>query len=180
MRGLPRRAGRVVGAPSGVSEEATGAGGAAWDRSSRPGGRSSPVRGPAHWLGAPPPCGVSAFCLSQPARKGPSIRPGRRVISRTENSNSMWGGRFAAGPSALMREINASIGFDKRLWRQDLRASRAHVAMLAAQGLVSREDAAPIGEGLDRIAAESGRAGVPEHPGPADIHIPVETPPHTE
>ncbi|HEY9552483.1 argininosuccinate lyase [Allosphingosinicella sp.] len=86
----------------------------------------------------------------------------------------MWGGRFAAGPSALMREINASIGFDKRLWRQDLRASRAHVAMLAAQGIVSREDAAAIGEGLDRIAAEYGREGVPEDPALEDIHMHVE------
>src|SRR3546814_12527432 len=81
----------------------------------------------------------------------------------------MWGGRFAAGPSALMREINASIGFDKRLWRQDLRASRAHVAMLAAQGIVSREDAAAIGEGLDRIAHASGREGVPDNPAAEDL-----------
>src|SRR3546814_2179889 len=110
------------------------------------------------------------------SRKRPIIRPGRRVISRTENSNSMWGGRFAAGPSALMREINASIGFDKRLWRQDLRASRAHVAMLAAQGIVSREDAAAIGEGLDRIAAEYGREGAPEHLALEAIHMHVEHP----
>ena len=51
----------------------------------------------------------------------------------------MWGGRFAEGPSALMREINASISFDKRLWRQDIEASRAHVAMLCARGIVSQE-----------------------------------------
>ena len=48
----------------------------------------------------------------------------------------MWGGRFAEGPSALMREINASIAFDKRMWRQDLRGSQAHVAMLGKQGIV--------------------------------------------
>src|SRR3546814_5552049 len=72
-----------------------------------------------------------------------------------------------------MREIDASIGFDKRLWRQDLRASRAHVAMLAAQGIVSREDAAAIGEGLDRLAAEYGREGVPEDPALEDIHMHV-------
>ena len=64
----------------------------------------------------------------------------------------MWGGRFAEGPSALMREINASIGFDKKLWRQDIEASRAHVAMLCAQGIVSQEDTDAIEEGLDRIA----------------------------
>ena len=64
----------------------------------------------------------------------------------------MWGGRFGSGPSALMREINASISFDKRLWREDIKASRAHAEMLAAQGIVGGEDAAAIVGGLDRIA----------------------------
>ena len=66
----------------------------------------------------------------------------------------MWGGRFAAGPSAVMREINASIPFDKASWRQDIAASKAHVAMLAAQGIVTAEDAALIAGGLDQVAAE--------------------------
>ncbi|MEO0872725.1 MAG: argininosuccinate lyase, partial [Pseudomonadota bacterium] len=56
--------------------------------------------------------------------------------SSNQASNQMWGGRFAGGPSAIMREINASIPFDKALWRQDILASEAHVAMLAAQGIV--------------------------------------------
>ena len=67
----------------------------------------------------------------------------------------MWGGRFAAGPSAVMREINASIPFDKALWRQDIAASKAHVAMLGQQGIVTVEDAALISDGLDQVAAES-------------------------
>ncbi|MEM6266181.1 MAG: argininosuccinate lyase, partial [Pseudomonadota bacterium] len=66
------------------------------------------------------------------------------------DSNTMWGGRFAAGPSAVMREINASIPFDKALWREDIRASKAHAAMLAAQGVVSLEDAEAIANGLDQ------------------------------
>lgn len=86
----------------------------------------------------------------------------------------MWGGRFAEGPSALMREINASIGFDKRLWRQDIRASKAHVAMLGAQGIVSPEDAEAIRGGLDRIAAEYEANGVAEDAGLEDIHMHVE------
>jgi argininosuccinate lyase len=86
----------------------------------------------------------------------------------------MWGGRFAEGPSALMREINASIAFDKRLWRQDLKASKAHVAMLAEQGIVSAEDGAAIDEGLARIAAEYESKGVPEDPALEDIHMYVE------
>ena len=86
----------------------------------------------------------------------------------------MWGGRFAEGPSALMREINASIGFDKRLWRQDIAASRAHAAMLAAQGVVAQDDAAAIAQGLDRIADEFDSSGVPEDPALEDIHMHVE------
>jgi argininosuccinate lyase len=86
----------------------------------------------------------------------------------------MWGGRFAEGPSAVMREINASIGFDKRMWRQDLAASKAHVAMLGAQGIVAPEDARAIASGLDAIAAEYEEGGVPEDPALEDIHMHVE------
>lgn len=87
----------------------------------------------------------------------------------------MWGGRFAEGPSAIMREINASIGFDKRLWRQDVAASKVHVAMLAAQGVVSEADADAIEEGLDRIADEYEAEGVPEDAALEDIHMHVES-----
>ncbi|WXK61186.1 argininosuccinate lyase [Parerythrobacter aurantius] len=86
----------------------------------------------------------------------------------------MWGGRFAEGPSAIMREINASIPFDKALWRQDIAGSRAHVAMLAQQGIVSAEDAAQIDAGLARIAAEYEADGVPEDWNLEDIHMTVE------
>jgi argininosuccinate lyase len=86
----------------------------------------------------------------------------------------MWGGRFAEGPSALMREINASIGFDKRLWRQDIAASRVHVAMLAAQGIVAQADADAIEEGLDRIEDEYAADGVTEDAALEDIHMHVE------
>ncbi|NVD45842.1 argininosuccinate lyase [Qipengyuania atrilutea] len=86
----------------------------------------------------------------------------------------MWGGRFAAGPSAIMREINASIPFDKALWRQDIAASKAHVAMLAAQTIVSPEDAKMIADGLDRVAAEYEADGVPEDWDLEDIHMTVE------
>jgi argininosuccinate lyase len=87
----------------------------------------------------------------------------------------MWGGRFAEGPSAIMREINASIPFDKALWRQDIAASKAHVAMLGAQGIVSGEDAAAIAEGLDRVAAEYEANGVPENLDLEDIHMATES-----
>ena len=92
----------------------------------------------------------------------------------TKNSNSMWGGRFAEGPSAIMREINASIPFDKVLWREDIAGSRAHVAMLARQGIVSQQDADTIDGGLQQIAAEYERDGVPEDWDLEDIHMTVE------
>lgn len=69
-------------------------------------------------------------------------------------SNRMWGGRFATGPDAIMAEINASIDFDKALYRQDIAGSRAHVAMLAKQGIVSEADAAVIDAGLAQVLAE--------------------------
>lgn len=87
----------------------------------------------------------------------------------------MWGGRFAEGPSAIMREINASIPFDKALWQQDIRASKAHVAMLGAQGIVSAEDAGAIAAGLDQVAAEYAVNDVPENWDLEDIHMTTES-----
>ncbi len=87
----------------------------------------------------------------------------------------MWGGRFAEGPAAIMREINASIPFDKALWRQDIAASKAHVDMLAAQGIVSGDDAALIAGGLDQVAAEYEANGVPENWDLEDIHMTTES-----
>jgi argininosuccinate lyase len=90
-------------------------------------------------------------------------------------ANAMWGGRFAAGPSAIMREINASIPFDKALWREDIAASKAHAAMLGAQGIIPGEDAAAILAGLDAVAAEYAASGVPEDWDLEDIHMTTES-----
>jgi len=87
----------------------------------------------------------------------------------------MWGGRFAEGPNAIMREINASIPFDKALWRQDIAASKAHVAMLDAQDIVTAADAATISAGLDQIASEYETSGVPENWDLEDIHMTTES-----
>ncbi|MXP39915.1 argininosuccinate lyase [Erythrobacter ramosus] len=86
----------------------------------------------------------------------------------------MWGGRFADGPSAIMREINASIPFDKALWRQDIAASKAHVAMLGAAGIIAADDALVIANGLDAVAAEYEANGVPEDWDREDIHMTTE------
>lgn len=87
----------------------------------------------------------------------------------------MWGGRFAAGPAAVMREINASIPFDKRLWRQDIAGSIAHVQMLAAQGIVSAADASSIEAGLRAIEADYEAGGIPEDLDLEDIHMATES-----
>ena len=77
-------------------------------------------------------------------------------------SQRTWGGRFATKPAELMTRINASIGFDKKLWREDIEASKAHASMLCEQGIIDAGDAAAILQGLDLIAAEFEADGVPE------------------
>ncbi|MCX7932710.1 MAG: argininosuccinate lyase [Rhodovarius sp.] len=86
----------------------------------------------------------------------------------------MWGGRYAEGPSAIMREINASIGFDRKLWRQDIRGSLAHARMLAATGIISAEDLAAIEGGLAAIAAEIEAGRFPFDEALEDIHLNIE------
>jgi len=74
-------------------------------------------------------------------------------------SNSMWGGRFSAGVDAIMEEINASIGFDQRLFRQDIAASIAHANMLGKTGIITTKDKDAIVAGLADIEGdiESGK-----------------------
>jgi argininosuccinate lyase len=90
-------------------------------------------------------------------------------------SNEMWGGRFAAGPAAIMEEINASIGFDQRLARQDIAGSLAHVAMLAQCGIVSAADAAEIARGLVEIRGEIESGRFTFSRALEDIHMNVES-----
>lgn len=87
----------------------------------------------------------------------------------------MWGGRFGAGPSDIMREINASIPFDKRLWREDIAGSKAHADMLAANGIISDADNAAIQQGLTEVYTEYETSGVPEDLALEDIHMVTET-----
>ena len=90
-------------------------------------------------------------------------------------SHRIWGGRFETKPAEPMQRINASIGFDKRLWREDIAASKAHAAMLRDQGIIGEADAAAILQGLDQIETEYERDGVPERVELEDIHMTVET-----
>jgi argininosuccinate lyase len=95
-------------------------------------------------------------------------------MSQDPPSQKTWGGRFGGQASELMTRINASIGFDKRLWREDIAASKAHAAMLRDTGILDEADAAAILDGLDRIAVEFERDGVPERAELEDIHMTVE------
>ncbi|MCC1491143.1 argininosuccinate lyase [Cognatishimia sp. F0-27] len=90
------------------------------------------------------------------------------------SSNQMWGGRFAAGPDAIMEAINASIGFDKRLAAQDIAGSRAHAAMLAAQGIITDSDAEAIGKGLLAVLSEIEAGDFTFSTALEDIHMNVE------
>ena len=89
-------------------------------------------------------------------------------------SNQMWGGRFLAGPDAIMEAINASIGFDKRLASQDIAGSQAHAAMLAAQDIISDKDAQAIGEGLTCILSEIKAGDFVFSTQLEDIHMNIE------
>ena len=91
-----------------------------------------------------------------------------------KHGNALWGGRFSTGPSAVMQQINASIDVDRHLYRQDLAGSRAHAAMLCAQGILSEPDAEAIAQGLDRIEREIEAGDFPFDPALEDIHMHVE------
>ena len=91
-----------------------------------------------------------------------------------KSSNQMWGGRFAAGPDAIMEAINASIGFDRRMAAQDIAGSRAHAAMLAAAGIVSDSDAEAMREGLLTVLSEIESGEFNFSTALEDIHMNVE------
>ena len=89
-------------------------------------------------------------------------------------ANTQWGGRFAAGPAAIMAEINASIGFDRRLWRQDVTGSRAHAKMLADAGIITAADEHAIAAGLEAIASEIEDGRFAFSAALEDIHMNIE------
>src|SRR6266550_2792395 len=90
-------------------------------------------------------------------------------------SNKMWGGRFTERPDAIMEEINVSIDVDRHLYAQDIAASKAHAAMLAAQGIITANDAKNIAKGLDTILSEIGKGSFDFKRALEDIHMNVES-----
>ena len=95
-------------------------------------------------------------------------------MSDSKTSNAMWGGRFASGPDAIMEAINASIGYDKRMARQDIEGSRAHTQMLAATGIITDNDAEAIREGLLTVLSEIEAGDFEYSTALEDIHMNVE------
>ena len=95
--------------------------------------------------------------------------------SRDESKSSIWGGRFSSGPSQLMQDINASISYDKRLYRQDIAGSKAHASMLAAVKIISNDDCQAIHGGLDQIASEIETGDFVFSEALEDIHMNIES-----
>ena len=90
-------------------------------------------------------------------------------------ANKMWGGRFGQKPDPLMEEINTSIDFDQKLYRQDIAASKAHAAMLAKKGIITAQDANRIAHGLDTILSEIEAGKFAFKRALEDIHMNVES-----
>jgi argininosuccinate lyase len=98
----------------------------------------------------------------------------KKTAKRAGAANTMWGGRFAAGPDRLMERINASIGFDKRLYAQDIAASKAHCAMLMRQKIIPEADGRAILKGLDKVQGEIERGTFVFKTELEDIHLNIE------
>src|ERR1700761_5455242 len=91
------------------------------------------------------------------------------------SSNKMWGGRFETGPAAIMGEITPSIDFDKRLAGEDLAGSKAHVRMLATEGIISKDDGQSILRGLEQIEKEIAAGQFVFKRELEDIHLNIES-----
>src|ERR1700694_3185924 len=89
--------------------------------------------------------------------------------------NKMWGGRFSSSPDAIMETINASIDVDRHLYAHDIAASKAHAAMLASQGIISKDDAGKIAKGLDTILSEIASGKFTFSPALEDVHMNIES-----
>ncbi len=92
----------------------------------------------------------------------------------TSGANALWGGRFAVGPAAVMEKINPSIGFDRKMYRQDIAGSIAHAEMLAKQGIIAAADAKAIVKGLKQVEREIARGKFAFKVALEDIHMNVE------
>jgi argininosuccinate lyase len=113
---------------------------------------------------------LGRLCLETPARV-PKAHP---MTGSRKPANLLWGGRFSGGPAEIMRRINASIDFDKRLYAEDIAGSKAHCAMLVAQNIISPEDGAAITAGLEQIRSEIEAGSFVFSAEHEDIHMNIE------
>jgi len=121
---------------------------------------------------AGPPERTMAKRLRSAAEKSHASR--KRGTGSDHAANALWGARYSSGPAAIMAEINASIGFDRRMFRQDIAGSRAHCRMLVAQGIVGAADGRKILAGLDQVEREIEDGKMVFRPELEDIHMHVE------
>lgn len=105
----------------------------------------------------------------KPSKKSPKDK------TKTAKANAMWGGHYASGPAAIMAEINCSVDIDQRLYAQDIKASKAHAAMLAAQKIISKKDAQDIAQGLDKILKEIENGSFQFKRELEDVHMNIES-----
>src|SRR6187549_317827 len=98
----------------------------------------------------------------------------RKTTNKKTTPNTMWGGRYALGPAEIMEKINASIGFDRKLYAQDIAGSVAHADMLVARGILSAKDGRAIKQGLARVKAEIEQGKFKFSTKLEDIHFNVE------
>ncbi|MFI5002318.1 MAG: lyase family protein, partial [Reyranellales bacterium] len=101
-------------------------------------------------------------------------RKNTRARAKKTDPNSMWGGRYKLGPAEIMERINASIGFDRRLYAQDIAGSIAHADMLVAQGILNDKDGRAIKRGLAQVRAEIESGKFKFSTKLEDIHFNVE------
>src|SRR5271154_722594 len=93
----------------------------------------------------------------------------------TPTANPLWGGHYAEGPAAIMAEINASVDYDRRLYAQDIKASKAHAAMLGATGILKAKDVSAIQSGLDKILGEIESGSFKFSRALEDVHMNIES-----
>src|SRR5437773_329039 len=153
--GLPAKSAKLIGFPSASVNPVSGAGC----------GELSGINSPR-----------LSFSSSAAAAAERATRSATATVPDQANreTNPNWGGRFDGGPAAIMRRINASIDFDKRLYAEDIAGSKAHCAMLVAQNIISPEDGDAIAEGLEQIRQEIDSGAFAFREANEDIHLNIE------
>src|SRR5256886_12043455 len=151
---LPLKSARATQLPERSWKETSGAGCGDEAAINSPGLRSGSAARAAPTASRSATATVPKEAKNRPDPPGSDPGGSDPAASGAAGPNALWGGRFAEGPAAIMRRINASIGVDKRLYAEDIAGSQAHCAMLVAQNILSPEDGEAIARGLEQIRGE--------------------------